>query len=110
MAATEAAVDRGYGPGMVVDTDLIDAELVVEDVEGGGTDAGFGGSNGTTLDADEKQADSYGGEVSVFDIHADRWYRPDSETYDWAVRTTNGERRYFKTREGARNRLQTEYE
>ena len=29
MAATEAAVDRGYGPGMVIDSDLIDGDLLV---------------------------------------------------------------------------------
>ncbi|OYR38991.1 polyphosphate kinase 1 [Halorubrum sp. Ib24] len=110
MAATEAAVDRGYGLGMVVDTELIDSELLVEDVEGGGADSGFEGSNGDDPDAEEKQADPDGGEISVFDAHADRWYRPDSETYDWAVRTSDGERRYFKTRDGARKRLQAEYE
>jgi len=48
--------------------------------------------------------------VSVFDTHSDHWYQPDSETYDWAVRTTAGERRYYKTRDGARGRLQAEYE
>jgi polyphosphate kinase len=50
------------------------------------------------------------GEESVFDAYADRWYRPDSETYAWAVRTTDGERRYYMAREGARERLLSEYE
>lgn len=110
MAATEAALDRGYGSGMMVDTDLIDADLLVEDAVEHETVAESSESEEATLDTDGKQAHSDGGDVSVFDAHADHWYRPDSETYDWAVRTTDGERRYFKTRDGARNRLQTEYE
>jgi len=100
MAATEAALDGEHGPGMAIDTDLIDAELLVEDVtEGDGDD-----------DADPDHTRSDGGDASVFDTHADRWYRPESETYDWAVRTADGERRYFKTRAGARDRLRSEYE
>ncbi len=30
MRAADAALDRGYGPGMVVDTDLVDEELLIE--------------------------------------------------------------------------------
>ena len=110
MAATEAALDHGYGPGMIVDTDLIEEALLVEEVTESETDARSEGSDETGLDADEEQTHSDGGDVSVFDAYSDRWYRPDSETYDWAVRTAAGDRRYFKTREGARDRLQTEYE
>ncbi|GGN22305.1 polyphosphate kinase 1 [Halarchaeum nitratireducens] len=47
---------------------------------------------------------------SIFERQADHWYRPESETYRWAVRTADGDRRYFKTREGARERLRIEYE
>jgi polyphosphate kinase len=50
------------------------------------------------------------GTASVFETHAEHWYEPDSETYGWAVRTADGERRYFETREGARDRLRAEYE
>ncbi|MDB2294019.1 polyphosphate kinase 1, partial [Halorubrum ezzemoulense] len=110
MTATEAALDHGYGPGMIVDTDLIEEALLVEEVTESETDARSEGSDETGLDADEEQTHSDGGDVSVFDAYSDRWYRPDSETYDWAVRTAAGDRRYFKTREGARDRLQTEYE
>jgi polyphosphate kinase len=110
MAATEAALDHGYGPGMIVDTDLIEEALLVEDVTETETNASSEESGEVDLDADEKQTHSDGGDVSVFDVYSDHWYRPDSETYDWAVRTAEGDRRYFKTREGARKRLQTEYE
>ncbi|OYR62679.1 polyphosphate kinase 1 [Halorubrum ezzemoulense] len=108
MAATEAALDHGHGPGMVVDTDLIEEALLVEAVTETETDASSEASEEAVPDADEKQAHSDGG-VSVFDVYSEYWYRPDSETYDWAVRTAQGDRRYFKTREGARDRLQTEY-
>ena len=110
MAATEAALNHGYGPGIIVDTDLIEEALLVEEATESETDARSEGSDETGLDADEEQTHSDGGGVSVFDAYSDRWYRPDSETYDWAVRTAEGDRRYFKTREGARDRLQTEYE
>jgi polyphosphate kinase len=110
MAATEAALDRGYGPGMVVDADLIGADLLVEDGAQKEADAGSEASDEATPDTDEKQSHSDGGDASVFDTHSERWYHPDSETYDWAVRTTDDDRRYFKTRAGARNRLRTEYE
>jgi polyphosphate kinase len=35
------------------------------------------------------------------DRYDDRWYRPESDIYDFAVRTPDGDRRYLKTREGA---------
>ncbi|WP_123622817.1 polyphosphate kinase 1 [Halorubrum sp. CSM-61] len=108
MTATEAALDHGYGPGMIVDTDLIEEALLIEDFTESETDARSEVSDEADLDADEKQTHSDGG-VSVFDVYSEYWYRPDSETYDWAVRTAEGDRRYFKTRDGARNRLQTEY-
>jgi polyphosphate kinase len=65
------------------------------------------GEAGNTPDS---EAD--GGELpgDVFDAHSDRWYRPDSETYGWVVRTSDGDRRYFKTRDGAAQRLRREYE
>ncbi|MEF8820840.1 MAG: polyphosphate kinase 1 [Halovenus sp.] len=110
MAATEKALESGYGPGMVVDTDLIEGTLLVEDATENESDVGTEPSDEATDDADTKQAHSDGGNVSVFDAHSDYWYHPDSESYDWAVRTTDGERRYFKTRAGARDRLRTEYE
>ena len=173
MEATEAAVDRGYGPGMAVDAATTDHELLVESIEDEGDDDdgsdGDGDADHNGGDADHNGGDEDGddgddgddgaedgdsasadtptsvgdgrsghtpggrdtddegsddaspatesdtspattGDESVFDAHADRWYRPDSETYAWAVRTTDGERRYFMTRDGARKRLQAEYE
>ena len=150
MDATEAAVDRGYGTGMVVDEDLIPGELLIEPVTGGdsaaepgdpddddggdpertddddggdpadavrtnGEDvADAGNADGPDADSGEAAESDRGGTADgrnpVFDAHADRWYRPDSDTYDWAVRTSDGDRRYFKTRSGAHERLLTEYE
>jgi polyphosphate kinase len=110
MAATEAALDRGYGPGMAVDPDLIEEELLVEDVGESEPDADSVEPDGTTPDDDGGRPHSDGGDASIFDAYAEHWYRPDSDAYDWAVRTTDGERRYFKTRDGARRRLRAEYD
>ncbi len=111
MEATEAALDRGYGPGMVVDTDLIGEDLLIEDASKGETETTFDDSTeGTPAADDGNHAQSDGGDVSVLDAQSEHWYHPDSETYDWAVRTSDGERRYFKTRDGACSRLRSEYE
>jgi len=42
--------------------------------------------------------------------HQKRWYRPDSETYRFAVRTPDGDRRYLKTRSGAEAALRRLYD
>jgi polyphosphate kinase len=47
---------------------------------------------------------------AVFDRHPDRWYVPESEEYPLAVRTVDGDRRYYRTVEGAATRLRREYE
>ncbi|SFR90742.1 polyphosphate kinase [Halomicrobium zhouii] len=116
MVATRAAVDRGHGPGLEVDTDLVEGDLLVDDVPEPAVDSGSAEPDAASTDGDDvaaadgvKAAKSDGGSTSLFDVHADRWYHPDSETYDWAVRTADGERRYFKTRDGARERLRAEY-
>jgi polyphosphate kinase len=106
MAATEAALAGGDGVGIEADTELIPGNLLVADVDQ--TDTAPDEMATSDDDTDEFQSD--GGDRSVFDAHAEHWYHPDSETYDWAVRTTDGDRRYFITREGARERLRSEYE
>ena len=129
MAATDAAVERGHGPGLVADREGIESDLLVEPV----ADAAPASTDGTTPDGSGDPAPDVGGDDdaagdpapdvggdddaagdgvggSVFETHAERWYRPASETYDWAVRTADGGRRYFKTREGAAARLRREYE
>jgi polyphosphate kinase len=104
MTATKKALNRGYGPGVVIDTDLIEEELLIsdKDITEDETEDSY------NLD-DPEGMQTDGETQSIFDAHSEHWYRPDSEQYGWAVRTTGGERRYFKTREGARNRLQSEY-
>jgi polyphosphate kinase len=47
---------------------------------------------------------------SVFERHSDRWYDPDSDRYDYAVRTPAGDRRYLKTEDGARAALERYYD
>jgi polyphosphate kinase len=118
MNATKAALDRGNGPGMVIDTDLIEEELLigdeaateVEDVTAGQPSAEHGETSDSVDAGDVEQPRSDDETASIFDTCSEHWYRPDSQQYEWVVRTTDGKRRYFKTREGARSRLRSEYE
>jgi polyphosphate kinase len=110
MTATDAALERGYGPGMDVDMALIEEDFLIEPVSDEGVE-GDRDSLAAIDDSDGYEEDHSGsGTVSVFDRYAEHCYRPDSKTYEWAVRTGDGDRRYFKTRDGARARLRAEYE
>ena len=44
MRAADAALDRGYGPGMVVDADLVDEELLIEPTTAPATDSDDAGA------------------------------------------------------------------
>ncbi|GAB7093563.1 polyphosphate kinase 1 [Halolamina litorea] len=122
MDATTAAVEEGYGPGMVVDDTVVDEELLIEPMEGltesepastttvdSPSAAGAGDYTEPAVDA---PVDADATEVDdriAFETYPDRWYRPDSDEYGWAVRTADGGRRYFKTEAGALDRLRREY-
>jgi polyphosphate kinase len=59
---------------------------------------------GVTVDAPEADRETDGGDgglPELLETHRDRWYRPDSATYAYAVRTPEGGREYRKTAEGA---------
>jgi len=45
----------------------------------------------------------------VFELHEDRWYVPNSNRAEYAVRKANGEIQYYKTKKGAAARLAEEY-
>jgi len=110
MTATEAALERGYGPGIEVDMDPIEEDFLIEPVSDECVE-GDRDSSATIDDPDGDEEDhSDSGTASAFDRYAEHWYHPDSETYEWTVRTGDGDRRYFKTRDGARARLRAEYE
>jgi len=56
-------------------------------------------------------------EGDVFERHPEKWYRPDSQKYDYAVPvpessgvTDAGKNRYYKTRSGAGKALKRWYE
>ncbi|KPN31258.1 polyphosphate kinase [Halolamina pelagica] len=97
MDATTAAVKDGYGPGMRVDDTVVDGELLIEPTETATEEPRSENEHETTDDR------------TLFDTHPDQWYRPDSDEHDWAVRTADGGRRYFKTREGALDCLRREH-
>lgn len=44
-----------------------------------------------------------------FDDHPEKWYRPDSNDYEYVVRLPGGDRNYYKTERGAAERLEKEY-
>lgn len=38
---------------------------------------------------------------NLLEMYPDKWYRPDSDNYDYAVRTPDGGRKYRSTKKGA---------
>jgi polyphosphate kinase len=54
------------------------------------SDHGAAGDGGTADDLPQ-----------ILAAHQDRWYRPDSATYAYAVRTPDGDREYRKTARAA---------
>ncbi len=82
MQATDAALNRGHGPGMAVDTDLIDGDLLVEPIEDSapsspdtpdpGTDDGTADPVGTESKSDETDTADGTGETGETDESGDR--------------------------------------
>lgn len=64
------------------------------------------------LDDSESAGSASSGESlpAVFERHEDRWYRPDSDEYDFAVRTPDNNRKYRKTVDGAAGLLERYYD
>jgi polyphosphate kinase len=117
MAATQAAVESNSSLGVTVDESVVDDTLLIEpadDVDASETTVEGEAVDGEPVDGERgdpttPEADGGSQPPSVFRQYEAHWYRPDSETYDWAVRTPDGDRRYFKTRDGAAARLQRDY-
>ena len=127
--ATERAVSNRLDVGMDVADDVTDHGLLIEPTSRSDTDdhlhtvepvsedggrvaesaAEDGRLPGTADDDGSSPPGPAAEDGSVFEYYADEWYVPDSDRYDFAVRTTDGQRRYFVTRDGARERLLTEY-
>lgn len=49
-------------------------------------------------------------EPDIFERHPEAWYKPKSQQHDYAVYLSDGDRKYYKTKRGAADRLQQEYE
>lgn len=58
----------------------------------------------------EKGEASRSKDEDLFERHASRWTVPDSEEHDYRVDTPEGDRRYYKTRDGAAKALRRWYE
>ena len=93
MEQARRAVIEEADRGVIVDDRFVDGELLVE----------------STRDDDDGASGAGEADADPFEIHAERWYVPDSDRYAYAVRTPDGERRYFKTREGAGRLLERLY-
>ena len=93
MDRTRAAVETaGEHRGMVPEHPEVGRELLVEPPDEADSEGSASGPE------QHPPADPF----EAFD---DRWYVPDSQRYQYTVRTPDGGRRYFMTREGARNAL-----
>lgn len=80
----------------------IQAERSGEGESSGGTDR-----KNDTLSSG---VDGSGGELDVFEATTEHWYYPSSNKYEYAVRLPgHDDRKYYKTKDGARKRLKREY-
>jgi hypothetical protein len=63
------------------------------------------------MDGESKSIEPEEAELTdPLEVHNDKWYEPDSDTYQIAIELPNGDTRYYKTEEGAANRLISEYD
>ena len=86
MEQTRRTTDGTTNQGVVIDNQFNDEGLLVEPSLEADTDTHPAGD-------DDNQ--------DVLDTHSEHWYVPDSDQYAYTVRTPEGDRRYFKTKEGA---------
>ena len=97
-------IEVGLPADYPVDSDIL---VGVGDTSPGGD--GSVSTDGASRDELPTEATD-GGANGPLSRHAERWYRPDSRTYDYAVRTPDGGRRYLKTRDGAVRALERYYD
>jgi polyphosphate kinase len=132
--ATERAVSQRLDVGMHVRNDVTDHGLLIEPTSASAATTDRASTDESAADDPAGTAGSISGNVSedggrvrdpaptrdspppapsdgesVFEAYANEWYVPDSDHYEFAVRTADGDRRYFVTRDGARDRLVAEY-
>ncbi len=100
-AASSEQVTRGIPCAL----DLPDSGLGIGDGTGPGRpdgEAPGAGSRAAASDPDGTAGEDTDGALpETLLANADRWYRPDSETYAFAVRTPDGDRVYRKTADAA---------
>ncbi|MFC6864651.1 polyphosphate kinase 1 [Halomicroarcula sp. GCM10025817] len=85
----------------------VDGDLLVAPVE---DEAGPDVVPDDELGPDEPAANSDRTDEALLDRFAEHWYVPDSDTYDYAVRTPDGDRKYLKTIDGAAAALERYYD
>jgi polyphosphate kinase len=95
MEQTRHATDGTTKEGVVIDDRFIDEDLLIE--------PSSGANNDTRPARDDNNP-------KMLDAHSEHWYVPDSDQYAYAVRTPEGDRRYFKTQEGTIQLLERLYD
>jgi polyphosphate kinase len=95
MEQTRRATDGTTNQGVVMDDRFVDEDLLVDP------------SSEADNDTHPRSGDD---SPDVLDAHSEHWYVPDSDQYAYTVRTPDGDRRYFETREGATELLEQLYE
>ncbi|WP_277542088.1 polyphosphate kinase 1 [Haloarcula laminariae] len=112
-ARRQEDVTVGLPADYPVDSDILVGGDVSDEQAGSSTAADApatdDGASASENAPDEVEATD-GGATDTLERHANRWYRPDSRTYDYAVRTPDGGRRYLKTRDGAVQALERYYD
>jgi polyphosphate kinase len=113
MDETRSAVDReDYDVGVAADVS-VDSGIVVDASPDVGADReqptpepdGHASSSDAVPTHDDGQRAE-----DVFQQYDERWYRPESDTYEFVIRTPDGDRRYLKTRSGAETALKRLYD
>jgi polyphosphate kinase len=102
----EANAREDVHAGVITDHPHVGGDLLVEPVEEAtASDDADTADGGTPSDAPDAARDL----PVALERHRDRWYVPDSDRYGYAVRTPDGERRYFRTAEGAADAVERFY-
>ncbi|WP_372479334.1 polyphosphate kinase 1 [Halomicrobium sp. HM KBTZ05] len=113
MEQTRAAASQDEPVAGLIEPYPIDGDLLVEAGPPRSTDTSEVDGDDTEVTNDPEAqlpSETDGGSPRILDRHEDRWYEPDSRTYEYAVRTPDGQRVYRKTADGAASALRQYYE
>jgi polyphosphate kinase len=106
MRETEKAVlSDEYTVGMAMEFP-VESDILTEAPNG---DADISAAGEQKEESTAIQSNTNQATVDTLSTYDDYWYHPDSSLYSFAVRTPDGDRQYFKTRDGAVSALERIY-